>query len=284
MPARDVHHFMAPVECLVGSFGDGLASGDDCVSVRFGESTFLELETCGSTNKEAMRLAISGEAGPIWVSAFRQEEGRGRSGRLWESLPGNLMASLFVRLPGPIPHVGQLSLVAGVAMADAIFSAAQDKDISLDAHDFWLKWPNDIMFGAAKCGGILVETSSSVRGGDILAVLGVGLNLDHGPNLEGRATTCLRDLGFELRARDMLGYVDRAMIFRLTQWDGGLGFGEIRTAWLARAGELGRAITVHDGSTVVKGMFAGVGDEGYLLVRQQKGDVIEVAWGDVMDI
>ena len=50
-----------------------------------------------STSSEARRLAESGEQGPLWIMADRQTAGRGRRGRVWQTLSGNLAATLLLR-------------------------------------------------------------------------------------------------------------------------------------------------------------------------------------------
>ena len=89
----------------------------------------------------------------MWIIAQRQTSGRGRSGRAWSSQPGNLFASFITALDCPPAKAGQLSLVAGVAVIDAIRRAG-------DVPGLRLKWPNDILVGTAKTGGILVESTS----------------------------------------------------------------------------------------------------------------------------
>ena len=85
----------------------------------------LHIDEVGSTNVEAMRLAMFGETGPVWIRAIRQTEGKGRSGRQWMSEPGNLFASLLMRLTAPAPKAYQLSLVTGVAVIEAVREAVQ---------------------------------------------------------------------------------------------------------------------------------------------------------------
>src|SRR5690554_3771667 len=84
----------------------------------------LAFDEIDSTNAEGMRLAGTGETGPVWIWARTQTLGRGRSGRTWTSVPGNLYASLLIQLDCPSDAVHQLSLVAGVAAFDALHSAA----------------------------------------------------------------------------------------------------------------------------------------------------------------
>ena len=92
--------------------------------------------------------------------ARRQTQGRGRSGRHWASEPGNLYASLLQRLACPQSDVHQLSLLAGVAVVEAIAAAAGAQPIA----GLRLKWPNDVLIGGAKCAGILPESQSGGGG------------------------------------------------------------------------------------------------------------------------
>src|SRR5215472_12224070 len=95
-----------------------------------------------STNTEAMRRAVAGERGPLWIAARRQTRGRGRSGRHWLSEPGNLYASLLITLECQPGVAQQLSLVAGVAVVDAIRTAAGGLG---KPEGLRLKWPNDVL-------------------------------------------------------------------------------------------------------------------------------------------
>lgn len=78
----------------------------------------------GSTNAEALARARDGESGPLWIVARHQEAGRGRRGSAWESLPGNLAASLLWPVldvdPADVPTLG---FVAGVALIGALEQA-----------------------------------------------------------------------------------------------------------------------------------------------------------------
>src|SRR3954454_7913718 len=84
----------------------------------------LSHEVLTTTNPEALTLARAGERGPVWVTAGRQSAGRGRRGRTWTSEPGNLIASLLLTEPAPPEHWSELSLVAALAIHDAIADVA----------------------------------------------------------------------------------------------------------------------------------------------------------------
>src|SRR6476646_132144 len=124
----------------------------------------LHLAETGSTNADAMRLGVGGEDLPLWVIADVQTGGRGRSGRTWVSQPGNLHASLALCCTAPMEKAGQLSLLAGISVIDAI------RDIMdlAPGTELRLKWPNDILIGIAKAGGILVESTSLREGSGFL--------------------------------------------------------------------------------------------------------------------
>ena len=94
-----------------------------------------------------------------------QTGGRGRSGRAWEDVPGrSLLASLLLR-PAHGAPAEQLSLVTGLAVAEAIDDVAGVRS--------GLKWPNDVLVDGAKVAGVLLESS---RGA---VVCGVGVNVNH---------------------------------------------------------------------------------------------------------
>src|ERR1700746_2041823 len=101
-----------------------------------------------STNAEALRLLQRGERGPLWITADRQSAGRGRRGRSWASLAGNLHASLLLSDPGPAENWPQLSFVGALAAHDAVVETAPDIKPQLA-----LKWPNDLLLSGAKFGG-----------------------------------------------------------------------------------------------------------------------------------
>jgi BirA family biotin operon repressor/biotin-[acetyl-CoA-carboxylase] ligase len=228
-----------------------------------------------STNAEAMRRVLAGETGPLWVIADRQTAGRGRSGRAWASEPENLFASLLIATGCPVAKAGQLSLVAGVAVIDAITSAGLDRTAALR-----LKWPNDILIGSGKAGGILVE-SSTRPGGGMSAVIGVGLNLVSRPVELGAAATSLACHGLVLSPREALCFLGDAMDHWLTTWNDGEGFAQVREAWLARGGAVGEPLTVHAGADVVRGNFAGLDAEGALIVADAGGRERRFTFGDV---
>lgn len=236
----------------------------------------VHLAEVGSTNAEAMRIAAAGERGPLWVTADVQTGGKGRSGREWVSRPGNLFASYMHHTAAPIAAAHQLSLVAGVAVFDALAACGLTREQGLR-----LKWPNDILIGRAKAGGILVESSTLPGRRELTAVIGIGLNLASHPEIAGRDVTSLAAQGVAVDPRAALKALDAALAAALTLWGESRGFAAIRLAWLERCGPAGERLTVQMPQGAVTGAFVGLDPEGALLVEIEGGEVCRCTYGDV---
>jgi BirA family biotin operon repressor/biotin-[acetyl-CoA-carboxylase] ligase len=129
----------------------------------------LRVKSCPSTNDLAKELALSGESEGMVVIAEEQTKGKGTKGRSWYSARKKGLY-LSVVLTPPFPDISLLPLVAGLAVSDAILSCSGIR--------VGLKWPNDLVWGGKKLGGILCE--SGFLGNRVnYAILGVGLNVTH---------------------------------------------------------------------------------------------------------
>ena len=121
-----------------------------------------------STNSELLRRDTPA-LGAAVLLAERQTGGRGRRGRVWTSpLAAHLYLSVARQYSGGLARLGGLSLVAGVAVAQALHQAGHAQ--------VQLKWPNDLVVGDRKLGGLLVEGSGE-HAGPVRAVIGLGLNV-----------------------------------------------------------------------------------------------------------
>jgi BirA family biotin operon repressor/biotin-[acetyl-CoA-carboxylase] ligase len=234
------------------------------------------LDEVGSTNAVAFAHAQAGDAGPLWIVARRQTQGRGRSGRTWVSPAGNLYASLLVRLACPPIAAPQLSLVAGVATVEAIEAAAGGPVRGLR-----LKWPNDVLIDGAKCVGILAESQVPAHGEDLVAVIGIGINLAGYPDDLGRAATSLAEHGVRVAPEIMHGALADAMARWLGIWSGGAGFAEVRAAWRERAGPVGEPLSVNTGGGKFEGAFVDIDETGALMLRDAAGQARTLTFGDV---
>lgn len=134
----------------------------------------ISLEVVGSTQDEA-RSRFEGR--PILVTAERQTAGRGRTGAAWEQAERAVAASLAFRPDWPSHTWSRLTLVSALAVL-----AAVDRPLRL-------AWPNDLMLGGEKVGGLIAEAT-----GDAVAV-GLGLNLFWPDPIEGAGALFEADPG-----------------------------------------------------------------------------------------
>jgi BirA family biotin operon repressor/biotin-[acetyl-CoA-carboxylase] ligase len=228
-----------------------------------------------STNAEALRLMRQGEHGPLWITAERQSAGRGRRGRRWTSVAGNLHASLMLTDPGPAEHWPQLSFVAALAVHDAVVEVAPEIKPMLE-----LKWPNDLLLAGAKFAGILIEGEGGEEEGAV--AIGIGINCTAHPAGTAFPATDLAAGGASVSAAALFAALSVKMLGRLAQWNRGNGFATIRADWLARAAGLGENIRVGLADRELAGRFEGLDDDGCLVLIAPDGAKAVVAAGDVI--
>jgi BirA family biotin operon repressor/biotin-[acetyl-CoA-carboxylase] ligase len=231
----------------------------------------VALDSIDSTNAEALRLARSGERGPLWITARSQSAGRGRRGRSWVSEPGNLYASLLLTDSAPPEHWPELSLVAALAVHDAVAGRIPGL-----ASRVALKWPNDLLIDRNKFAGILVEGEGAT------VAVGIGVNCAHHPAHTDFPATDLATAGVRTSPESVFERLSAAMIARLAQWDHGAAFAAIRNDWLSRAAGIGKPIRVKIGEADVSGVFESIDASGRLVVRLPDGTMQTVAAGDVL--
>ena len=222
----------------------------------------------GSTNADLLAAARSGAPEGLWLRAERQERGRGRLDRPWTSPQGNLYASTIVRLQPADPPAPTLALVAGVAVEEVAGAYAGPGRLTL-------KWPNDLLAGAAKLAGILLE-----REGDAV-VIGFGVNLISHPDLPDRPATDLAALAGHAPGSQELC---QELAATLARWVGrwrGEGLAPVRRRWLERAHPLGSAIGVGAPHARIEGLFDGIEPDGSLRLRLADGRIEIVRAGDV---
>ena len=126
-------------------------------------------EVTSSTNADALAGARRGEPHGSVYFADEQTFGRGRGDHGWISVAGEgLYVSVLLRPQIPAMYLPLLPLAAGLAAADAVHAVA---GLAAD-----LRWPNDLLIGPRKAGGILVEARSNSEKLPH-AVVGIGINV-----------------------------------------------------------------------------------------------------------
>jgi BirA family biotin operon repressor/biotin-[acetyl-CoA-carboxylase] ligase len=241
-------------------------------------SRFVCLSETVSTNSDAFRLAEQGADEGTVVVSNAQSGGKGRLGRRWSSPPGvNLYCSVVLR-PKIMPYEApQLTFLSAVAVARAIELTCGLKP--------QIKWPNDILIDGKKVAGLLNEMSAETDGINFV-ILGIGVNLNmtagqFPADLRHPATSLLLEGGRPVSraqyAALLFNELDRLYADFLRH-----GFGPVREEWQARCNAHGRELTVGDGDReTIRGRFAGIDEDGALLVRRPDGTVERILSGDV---
>jgi BirA family biotin operon repressor/biotin-[acetyl-CoA-carboxylase] ligase len=234
--------------------------------------------TIDSTNSHARRLAEQGAQEGEVVIAERQTAGRGRLGREWIS-PAyvNLYCSVILRPKLPPVHAPQVTLMAAVALADAVASFIPVTPT--------IKWPNDILVHGKKLAGILTESSCDSEHLEFV-ILGIGVNLNYPEELMPEAirqrATSLLIAGRNTIRRE--AFVQR-LIHDLDRCYGILeesGFGALAPRWEARFGLRDRRVRVEIMDAVIFGRAKGIDRDGALIVEREDGDLQRVVAGDVI--
>ncbi|MFN2188240.1 MAG: biotin--[acetyl-CoA-carboxylase] ligase [Candidatus Promineifilaceae bacterium] len=241
---------------------------------------FTLFDSIDSTNDYLAGLEASEANEGTMVLAEFQSAGKGRLGRSWTAPPGSsLLFSLLLTPNWPVDRAQWLMMSAGLAVVRAV------RDI---AHvDVKLKWPNDIVAGAAaqwrKCGGILLEISVQ---DDIVekAVIGIGLNVNISPEeldqMAELATSFRAESGHTINRVSLLAALLTSMEQYYEAAAAGISpFVEWKSA-LVTIGRTVRARSMVDGA-VIEGAAFDTDTFGRLFIRDSAGKVHKLSAGDV---
>lgn len=230
-------------------------------------------DSIGSTNAVALEYLMSAQRPGAIFLAEEQTAGRGRRGRQWLAPFGmGLYASITWVFDDGIGALEGLSLAVGLAVATALSRYG--------VPGVGLKWPNDIMVGNAKLGGILIEMQMD-GDGRCLVVIGVGLNLAKCPALQllQREVVTVEEgmSGRQLERNRIGGMVLGGILDLLSGYRAGT-FAGLRQQWCDLDVLRGQFVVL-DGSDLT-GVGRGVDERGALLVDID-GDLKRISSGEV---
>ncbi len=239
----------------------------------------MEFDELDGTNAALKRITEQGGevAEGLLVWAHRQTGGRGRAGRVWQSPPGNVYASFLIRAPEVPKNAPEIGFVAALAVRDAILEMPRH-NTAPPAITF--KWPNDVLCEGKKVCGILPELAADPDKRNWI-VLGIGINL-----IEVDVPGALYPVGslseshVDTRPAHALTLLGRSLSAWLDTWRTD-GFGAIREAWRANGPQSAAPLSVRLPEGPVTGTFAGLDDDGALLLETPQGRRRLVV-GDVM--
>ena len=240
--------------------------------------SLVVLDEVDSTNDEAARELASGRTAPFAVLARRQTRGRGRLGRAWHSEEnGNLYASFGFRPQVPPEQMQTFTLWMGVSVCEFIEKFAKLAP--------GLKWPNDIVFGGRKAGGMLTEArvdADQIR--DLVFGLGLNVNAPAGawPAELRRKVVSLAELAggaFDLN-RLAAALIGRVMLAYEMFVEGEFE-GSFSDLWRRYDVLRGRRAVVLEGGRRHAGLVVGIDEEGSLVLREERARTRRFHAGDV---
>ena len=244
------------------------------------------LPSVTSTNQLALEAAQAGfPEGAVWV-ADEQTAGRGRGGHQWHSTAGDgLYVSILLRPTMALIDALWLSLATGLAAQAAIAALTGLKPD--------IRWPNDLLIGDRKCGGILVETSATPSTSEVpaklrYAVIGIGINVNHKsfpPELQALATSLRQETGSEWPRQTLLIALLRALQHQITLLELERSGARAESPLLDRFAAAstwvrGKRVRVDEGGGYT-GLTAGLDPSGFLRVAGDDGILHTVLSGGV---
>ncbi|QDV62166.1 biotin--[acetyl-CoA-carboxylase] ligase [Crateriforma conspicua] len=241
-------------------------------------ATAVYLPETASTNTLAIHQvrseAMDSSQLPRLVLADQQTGGRGRMGRQWESDDGTLTFSLVVEAG----TMETLPLAVGVGIARAI-------DFEFAPLMLRLKWPNDLILGDSKLGGILceaVQESTPTPSGKRRVIVGVGLNVSSAPDFVGPdvppAISLSQHVGRPIKRYGVLFPIVSGILSTLSELENAPEsvLGEFRSrCWLS-----GQLIRFTRGNEPMTGRCLGIDPTGHLRVQTQD-TILTLGSGDV---
>lgn len=209
----------------------------------------MQFAEVGSTNDVAAEYAdVAGKR--LVITAKRQTAGRGRRGRKWQSLAGNLFFSLLIEFP--LKELGKLIMAATLGLVETIRFFAPESNVLI-------KWPNDVLLNNAKVSGMLLE-----KGVGEYMIIGIGVNTAQSPNSAEMLypTTSLREAGIITDADAFLRQYLRIFTDKIEK-----NTADLRQEWLQNAKGIGEKIAVRQNGEEKQGIFTGIDDNADLILQ-----------------
>ena len=220
-----------------------------------------------STNDTALEYSQKVHGDSLVIKAERQTAGRGRRGRSWVGLDGNLFFSLLLEFD--IKNLGALVVICALSLLQSIKRLKPKADVLL-------KWQNDVLLNGRKVSGILLE-----KGAGKYMVAGIGVNVKQSPETANMLypVISLKQAGIDVSADELLKlylkiFCDNINLFNEK------GFDILRRRWLENAKGVGKRITVRQNDNTDEGIFRGIDDNADLLL-ERNGVIGKILAGDV---
>lgn len=232
-------------------------------------------QTIGSTNDIAKDLAGTSLPHGSLIIAEVQLKGRGRLGHSWASPSGGVWFTLVLKPSFPASIAPRFALWAAVVIAKIL---REQTGLPLT-----IKWPNDLLVGGRKIGGILVEMAAEIGRINYL-IIGIGLNTNFKSEqlpaeLQAKTTTIYDCLGKKINRAKLIAdlAVKLAADYKQVAFD----FQQILSEWRRLSATLGQKIKVKAAAEVFSGQAVDIDENGALIVKLDDGQTKLFQAGEV---
>jgi len=235
-------------------------------------------ETVDSTNLTARHLAEEGAPGGCTVVAEQQLAGRGRLGRSWFSPPQSGLWFSMVLRPDKAPptDASAITLVTAAVLA-RLFHEKYELQLEV-------KWPNDLLIGGKKTGGILTEIKAEPDRIEYL-IVGTGINInqkqsDFPKELKGQATSLFaeKNTRFDRTNLFLEAHHNLTTAYRKFFYE---GFAPFRELWKKYNQTLGKFVTVSWSGHSLQGTALDIGETGALIIETHQGEKQIINYGEI---
>ena len=232
----------------------------------------IKFKTIESTHKYAIELINKNKAMECIIIADEQTGGVGRGNRSWNSVKGNLFASMLLNNSKIDFNLAHLSMLTACALWDAISSY-------LNQHNgLTLHWPNDVYYNNKKISGILLAKI------DNWVVISFGLNIKSVPNLDTAISMSeLQKLKLLNDSLPTPQEMSECFLEKFKKWTSDfkkLGFSCIKEHWLRNIKGIDEIITVRNGNECLIGVFKDIDNFGRIILEKD-GKFLYISTGDM---
>ncbi|MBB6482545.1 biotin--[acetyl-CoA-carboxylase] ligase [Spirochaeta isovalerica] len=229
-------------------------------------NAFKELD---STMTEARKIALKGCSDFTTVVAEKQNKGRGRGTKSWDSREGGLYFTWIIKPELPLAYHYIYTIGAVAALSRTVND--------LYGVDARAKWPNDLVAPEGKVAGVLSEMECS---GEKISWLNLGIGINVNNKLDSEDRTSLKELsGHSIDRKELLNSFEeqfRRMLSRETP-------GSIRAMWENRNSTIGQAVRLRsEQEGLLTGRAVGLTKSGSLIVRKGKIETTAL-FGDIYE-
>lgn len=259
----------------VSNKGYRLINSDSTLNAyEIGLDNCVFLPEVDSTNLEAKRIAQKPFEDKLLIACGIQTAGRGRLGRAWEDKGENVCMSYLFKPDITPVEAPQLTLVSGLALAEALNE--------LTGLEIGIKWPNDLILNGRKLSGTLTEMSAEIDHINYV-VVGIGINVNQAifeGELKDKATSLAIALGHSI-SRSSVIRACAGKIFAYYDKFCEYGFTVFMDDYNKKCINLGRAVKAIYKTRSRTGTAKGVDENGGLIILGEDGKEFTVTSGEV---